>query len=231
MAQLVTWSNWPRLAVFSWPRLTQLAFSMTDQGLSVGGMFVVNVALARTQTKEEYGMFALSYSVFTFLAGLHNAAILEPYTVYGSGRYRERFSEYLRLMARNNVVLGLLLTGILLLVCLVLTWSAPQLMSRALLGLALTVGVLLSGIFLRRAFYVQRQPGFAAKSSLVFFITVACGLWFMVWAQRLNSFSVFLALALGWIAAGAVFGRKLQFGRPTQHFIDLEPGYRREHWK
>src|ERR1700681_3452254 len=103
MAQLVTWSSWPKLAVFSWPRLTQLAFSMTDQGLSVGGMFMVNVALARTQTKEEYGTFVLSYSVFTFLAGLHNAAILEPYTVYGSGRYRLHSSAYFRSMAWSNL--------------------------------------------------------------------------------------------------------------------------------
>ena len=229
-SQADTPGQFPLLAIWSASKLMPVAYSFADQAFAVGGGFLVNVALARTQTKEEYGMFALSYSVFTFLAGLHNAAILEPYTVYGSGRYRQRFSEYLRLMARNNVVLGLLLTGILLLVCLVLTWSAPQLMSRALLGLALTVGVLLSGIFLRRAFYVQRQPGFAAKSSLVFFITVACGLWFMVWAQRLNSFSVFLALALGWITAAAVFGRKLQFGKPAQHFVELEPSYWQEHW-
>ena len=58
-----------------------------------GGTFTVNLILARTQTKEEYGMFPLSYSFFTFLAGLHNAAILEPYTVFGSGRHRARFPE------------------------------------------------------------------------------------------------------------------------------------------
>ena len=78
----------------SWARFRQVGFSVTDQAFSVGGMFLINVALARTQTKEEYGMFALCYSVFTFLSGLHNAAILEPYTVYGSGRYSNRFSEY-----------------------------------------------------------------------------------------------------------------------------------------
>src|SRR6266567_8427876 len=76
-----------------WSRLSQFGFSVTDQALSVGGMFVANIALARTVSKEEYGMFALSYSVFTFLSGLHNAAILEPCTVYGSGRYRDRLPE------------------------------------------------------------------------------------------------------------------------------------------
>jgi len=62
------------------------------------------------------------------------------------------------------------------------------------------------------------------------FITVASGLWLLAKAHRLDSFSVFLILALGWITAGAVFGRNLRFGKPTQPFLALEPQYWREHW-
>src|ERR1700758_3079896 len=65
-------------------RRGQLSYSIFDQGFSVGGMFLANIALARTQSKQEYGVFALPYSVFTFLSGLHNAAVLEAYTIYGS---------------------------------------------------------------------------------------------------------------------------------------------------
>lgn len=226
-------NGWLRSALAAIPapsRLVPVAYSLADQALAVGGGFLVNVALARTRTKEEYGMFVLSYSVYTLLLGLYHAAILEPYTVYGSGRYRERFSEYLRLMARSNAVIGVLLTGILLLSCLVLSWVAPHLISRALFGLALTTGVLLSGHLLRRVFYLQRQAALATKTSLVFFITVACGLWLTAKAHRLDSFSVFLIMALGWITAGAVFGTKLAFGNPKQAFLELEPRYWREHW-
>ena len=95
-------NGWLRSVVSALPaasRLVPVAYSFADQAFAVGASFLANVMLARTQSKEEYGMFALSYSVFTFLAGLHNSAILEPYTVYGSGRYRKRFSEYLRLMS------------------------------------------------------------------------------------------------------------------------------------
>jgi O-antigen/teichoic acid export membrane protein len=211
-------------------RLRPFAYSFADQALAVGGVFLVNVVLARTQTKEEYGMFVLSYSVFTFLYGVYNAAIVEPYTVYGSGRYREHYSEYLRFMVRSNAVIGLLLTGVLLLACLLFLWVAPHLASQALAGLALTVGVLLSATFLRRAFYVQRQAALAAKASLLFFITVTCGLWLAAKAHVLDSFSVFLILALGWIAAGAGFVKELAFGKPKQHFLELQPGYWREHW-
>src|SRR5713226_3289798 len=171
--------GWLRSALASIPsasRLMPVAYSFADQALAAGGSFLANVILARTQSKEEYGMFALSYSFYMFLTSIHNSTILEPYTVYGSGRYRAHFSEYLRLMARGNAILGLLLTGGLLLSCLLLLWIAPQLMSRALLGLALTVGVLLSGLFLRRVFYLQRQASLAAGTSLAFFVAVVCGL-------------------------------------------------------
>jgi O-antigen/teichoic acid export membrane protein len=47
----------------------------------------------------------------------------------------------------------------------------------------------------------------------------------------LDSFSVFLVLALGWIAAGLGFGRRLQLRSVRQSFLDLEPRYWHEHWK
>jgi O-antigen/teichoic acid export membrane protein len=211
--------------------LTQVISSLGDQGLAVGGGFLANVALARSLTKEDYGIFALTYSVFTFLLGLYYAAILEPCTVYGSGRYRERFSEYLRLILRTNAILCACLTGILLLVCVVVSQVAPHWATPAVWGLALTAGVLLSGYLLRRLFYVQRQPALAAMSSLVFFLVLLCELWLMVRAHRIDSFTIFVALALGWIVAWAVLGRRLHFGRPKQSFLSLEPEYWREHWK
>jgi O-antigen/teichoic acid export membrane protein len=235
VARPIAWPNgWLRPAFAAIPsasRLMTIGYSFADQALAVGGMFLVNVMLARTRTKEEYGMFALSYSVFTFVAGLHNAAVLEPYTVYGSGRYRDRFSEYLRLMVRSNLLFGLLLSVVLLLAYLGLRWVAPQFASRALLGLGLTVGVLLSGLFLRRAFYVKRQPALATKASLVFFLTVGLGLWLAVRAQVLDIFSAFLILALGWVVAGSCFARKLPFGHTQSTFLELEPGYWGVHWK
>jgi O-antigen/teichoic acid export membrane protein len=224
----------PRVVAFTRPRLRQfhqVGFSMADQALSVGGMFLVNLVLARTQSKEEYGMFALSYSVLTFLLGLHNAAILEPFTVYGSGRYRSRFAEYFQLMFWSNAGLGLLLTTLLLALCLSFRGIAPHLLLRGITGLGLTIGVLLSGTLLRRIFYLQRQAALAAAASCIFFVTVVCGLWLTARFHVLDSFSVFLVLAAGWLAAGLSLAGKLPFGETRQTFLAGEPNYWREHWK
>src|ERR1700719_1567457 len=187
------------------PRLQQLhqvGFSMADQALSVGGMFLVNLVLARTQSKVEYGMFALSYSALVFLLGLQNAAILEPFTVFGSGRHRGRLAEYFQLMFWSNTALGLLLTALLLALCMAFRGLAPQLLPRGIIGLGLTITLLLSGTLIRRVFYLQRRADLAAAASAIFFLTVMAGLWLTAKTHMLDSFSVFLVLAAGWLAAG-----------------------------
>ncbi len=208
---------------------------MADQAFAVGGMFLVNLVLARTQSKQEYGMFALSYSVLVFLMGLHNAAILEPFTVYGSGRYRGHLAEYFQLMFWSDATLGLFATGLLLALCqslrLWLPAIVPTLQLRGIAGLGLAVGVLLSGTLLRRTFYLQRQAALAAAASGIFFLIVAGALWLTAKAHVLNSFSIFLVLAAGWLAAGLSLAAKLPFGKTAQTFLAGEPDYWREHWK
>lgn len=219
------------LQSFSWARLNQVAFSIADQAFSVGGMFVANVALARTVSKEEYGMFALVYSGFTFLNGLHNAAILETYTVYGAGRYRDHGAEYRWLLWRNNAILGAALTVSLLLIWRTLSWIAPSLPSRSLLGLALSSGVLLTAALVRRMLYVQRKPQVAAKLSFVFFSTLLILLALTMKAGVLNGLSVFLIVAAGWIAGGASIIGELPRKISMKAFTDARPNHQSEHWK
>src|SRR5437879_665050 len=110
-------------------------------------MFLANVLLARVRSKEEYGMFALSYSIYTFLSGLHNAAILEPFTVYGSGRYHRDFPSYARLMWRSNAVLGLAVTVVLLLIWQGLHWTEHWKYARWVLATALVFQFMTQGYY------------------------------------------------------------------------------------
>ncbi|PYV72796.1 MAG: hypothetical protein DMG97_12790 [Acidobacteria bacterium] len=215
----------------SWPKVRQIGFSVTDQVLAVGGMFTANVALARVQSKEEYGMFALSYSVYTFLTGLHNALILEPYSIHGSGRYHEHLSGYSRVMARSNATLGAGLTAISLSVWFVLRWRAPSLATWSLLGLALTVAILLTALFIRRTFYLQRRPDLAAKLSVIFFVTLAVLLGLGVLFSVLNGFSIFAIVAISWIVAGAFLGKRLPGFTRADTFSEVTPDHWSEHWK
>jgi O-antigen/teichoic acid export membrane protein len=221
----------PLLQAFSWSRLTKFGSSLADQMLSVGGMFLANIALARVQSKEEYGMFALSYSVYTFLAGLHNAGILEPYTIHGPGRYHARFSEYSRLMSRNNAGLCLVLTLSLLLAWSLLRKAGSALASRSFLGLALTIAVLLTSLFVRRTLYLRRRPDLAAKFSTISFVMLISLLFLFTRFGLLNGLSVFLIAAASWIVAGIFMWRELPKMSRTEAFKELESNHRLEHWK
>jgi O-antigen/teichoic acid export membrane protein len=231
MSKLKRWWSFSVTISPPWGRLSQVGFSIADQAFSVGGMFVANVVLARAVSKEEYGAFTLAYSILNFLAGLHNAAILEPYTVYGAGRYGRYTPEYRWLVWRSNAWLGLALTILLVLTWRVLSWAAPALASRAVLGLALSSAVFLAATLLRRMFYVERKPRLAAKMSFIFFLTllVLLGIW--VKAGTLDALTTFLAIAIGSIASGAVVIRELPPRISLKRFLQAEPDHWSEHWK
>jgi small-conductance mechanosensitive channel len=179
-------------------RARLVAYSIADQAFAVGGMFLANVALARARSKEEYGAFALCYSVYTFLAGLHNAIILEPFTVFGSGRYHQKFQSYARLMRRRNAALCAGLSVVLLFVWLMLRWIAPQFALPVFLGMAITSGVLMTGTFIRRAFYIERRPDLAAGFSISFVIALGILLALAIRNHWLTGFTTFTIAALGW---------------------------------
>jgi O-antigen/teichoic acid export membrane protein len=213
-------------------RVKSVGYGIADQALSVGGMFLANVALARTQSKEEYGMFVLSYSIFTFLSGLHNAVILESYTVYGSGRYHARFDEYARLLWRTNAWLSLALAAAISAIWGVFAWSKPAFAPTTILGLALTCGVLLTAAFVRRTFYIRRRPDLAARFSLVFFAACAVLLRVAMRIRILSGFYVFIIAAVSWITAGVILAQELPGNAGSGvSFTDAEPGYWSEHWK
>jgi O-antigen/teichoic acid export membrane protein len=221
----------PAAQSLSWSSVRSGGLSIADQILSVGGMFLVNVALARTQTRTEYGMFALSYSIYTFLSSLHNAAILEPYTVYGSGRYREHFSKYAGLLWRTNNLLGLGLSAAMTLIWLLSASTRLLPAPRAILGMALACGVLMMAAFGRRTFYIRQRPDLAARYSLTFFVSCSGILWLSLQLGILNGFSAFLITALAWSVATIVMVRELP--RPTVNvsFTEINIAHWPEHWK
>ncbi len=66
-----------------------------DQGLFSISNLVLNVLLARWLLPEDYGIFATAFAIFLLVATLHTGLFEEPMLVFGSGKYRNRISEYL----------------------------------------------------------------------------------------------------------------------------------------
>src|ERR1035437_4795337 len=81
--------------------------AILDQGLFAGSNFLLNVLLARWIAPADYGAFALAYSVFLLLGVFHSALPTGPMLVFGPGKYRERFPEYIGILLRGHFALML----------------------------------------------------------------------------------------------------------------------------
>jgi len=191
---------------------TKLAFSVADQGLSSGGHFVVNLLLVRWLPPSDYGAFAVSYSLFLILAGIHNALILEPMSIVGPGNYERELTGYVKSSARINAALALALGAVLGLLCVVAHLLGSPLAS-GLGGLAAAAPLLLTFWFFRRACYLRMMPRLAFESSLVYSAVLLGGLciaWRLGWISPAAAFSW---MGLGGAAASWMLRARVTQGR------------------
>lgn len=94
-ATLKTWLPW----------VGKGTLAITDQGLFASSNFLLNVLLARWLAPAEYGTFALAYSVLLLFLVFHTALLTSPMLVFGSGKYRDRFPEYMGILLRGHFAL------------------------------------------------------------------------------------------------------------------------------
>ena len=204
---------------------------LVDQALQVSGMFLTNLILARTQSKEEYGAFVLCYSFFILITSVHNGAILEAYTVYGAGRFRHSFAEYSKLILRANVRVGLGLGFALLMIGLSARAAGYPSLAGSLVGLSFAALPALSSAVIRRGLYVADKIAVSARMSAVYSVLLVGGLILLAVTNRLNGMSVFILLGVAWWIVVGLFFIAWADGASGQTFLIQNPSYWREHWR
>jgi O-antigen/teichoic acid export membrane protein len=159
------------------------------------------VLLARWLAPADYGAFALAYSVFLLLLVFHTALLTGPMLVFGPGKYRKRFPDYVGILLRAHF--ALMIPGAVLLVAIafLLGWLYSPAARQAFLGLAIAGPLILLLWLLRRAFYARLNPGWAAAGGLMYLmISLASALGLRA-AGRLTPASGFLTMAAGSLMA------------------------------
>jgi O-antigen/teichoic acid export membrane protein len=189
----------PVVAGVSWRQIlswtTKGSLAIADQGLFAGSNFLLNVLLARWLSPADYGAFALAYSVFWLFGVFHSAILTEPMLVFGPGKYRERFPEYLGILLRGHFALMLPGAALLAATAFLLGWLYSPAVERALLALALAGPFILLLWLLRRAFYVRLNPGWSAVGGVVYLAILLAGVLALRSAGRLSPATGFLAMA------------------------------------
>ncbi|MGD0126145.1 MAG: glycosyltransferase [Terriglobia bacterium] len=173
------------------------ALAITDQGLLSGSNFLLGVLLARWLTPNQYGAFALGFSIFLFLSGLHNAFFLEPMSVLGPESYSECIVGYLKKLLGLHFVFTFLLSMLTVAAIPFLRFfAADQALTSALWGVSVAVPLILFQWLCRRAAYLRLAPGLAAASSAVYCLALI--LLLMVFNKQgwLSPFTGFLVPSL-----------------------------------
>jgi O-antigen/teichoic acid export membrane protein len=185
-----------RVSLKGWmPWVGKGSLAVLDQGLFAGSNFLLNVLLARWLTPSEYGAFAVAFSVFLLLGVFHTAVLTEPMLVFGPGKYRERFPEYLGILLRGHFALMLPGAALLAATAFLLGWLYSSTVERAFLALAIAGPFILLLWLLRRAFYVRLNPGWAAAGGGVYLLILLASTLTLHTAGRLTPATGFLAMA------------------------------------
>lgn len=172
-----------RQHLWTWGKRSVL--SLTDQGLTSGSTFLLNVLLARWMSPESYGAFAVAFAGFLFLSGFHNVIFIEPMTVMGPSSYPGRLNNYFGAQLRGHLAvvcsvsgLGVIAGGIL-----AVAGSGSPLAS-AILAAGVSAPFLLLLWLARRMCYVVQDPLLAAQASSVYLVLLSAGAFGL---QRLGS--------------------------------------------
>ena len=194
------------------PWATKGSLAIADQGIFAVSNFLLNILLVRWLAPSDYGAFALAYSVFLFLLIVHNALVITPMLVFGPGKYRERFSEYLGILLRGHFALMVPGSALLVAAAFLLGSIFSTVVERAFFNLALAAPFILLLWLLRRAFYARLDPVWAAASGVVYFLILVAGTALLHRAGVLSPATGFLGMAAASLITSALLLFRL---RPT----------------
>jgi O-antigen/teichoic acid export membrane protein len=185
--------------------ITKGGLAVLDNGLISGSNFLLGILLARWLAPEEYGAYALAFSLFILVGFLYQALLLEPLSVFAGSNYRDNLRGYLKkaltihwaISIPTAFVIGAGALGARL-------FGHSAVLPVALAGMAVAPPFLCIHAMARRSFYLRLSPGPAAFGAAFYCAMVTGGI-FLVYRQGwLNSFTAFLIMAFAALVSAMV---------------------------
>jgi len=214
-----------------WVRKGAMAF--TDQGLFATSGFLINILLARWLPPDQYGAYALVFSIYLFVSSFHNALLLEPMSIFGPSSYSHALPEYLGRLFRLHLAITFALgmsvcVGITV---LKLLFSRSIVLPTALWGVSIGMPWMLLFWLWRRAAYLRLRPDVAVYGAGAnAFTCIALIFLFHVWG-RLSPFTAFVLQGIAGIVSSAVL---MYFIRPQFKLSWIDEPMRsvlKQHWR
>lgn len=180
---------------------SNLPKAIFDQALLSAASFLTTLLVARSETREGFGMFALAYAVLLISNSLLMAVILKPFTIqrasWGPDELRDRVGVYLSAQLAFSAAIGLV-------VCISATLAVGGGRAWPFIALGLAIPAVHAQELLRRAQLARLAIGRAVVYSSVFLGVQSAGLvgWLML--DRLTATTAFVQLCLSALVAVSI---------------------------
>jgi O-antigen/teichoic acid export membrane protein len=179
----------------SWFRKSSL--SVMDQGLVSGSNFVLNVLLARWMRPEQYGAYALGFSIFLLMTAMYQSLVLEPMSVLGPILYGDRPKRYLGALLRGQSLLLLAIAAALGIAAAIAGgFGRKTALSGALAGLAIASPAILLFWLARGACYLRANLYPVVQGAALYSALLLGGIVVVRRFWILNEFTAFLVIGL-----------------------------------
>lgn len=204
------------------------ALAVADQGLISGSNFLLSVLLARWLSVEQYGAYALGFSLFLLAASLHQALLIDPMSVLGPAVYWEDRRRYLGALITLHTGAALAIAVALGATAFATDWFFPGgVLEQALGGLAVAAPCILLFWLLRNASYIELSPGVSTLGSLLYAVILFSGAVVFYQFHLLSVRSVFYLMGFGSLAVSAFL---LWRAKPLWPNAEFTAKVWREHW-
>jgi len=188
---------------FPWAGKGGLA--LLDFGLYSGSNFLLGILLARWMAPEQYGAYALVFSIFILVTFLYQALLLEPLSVFSGTTYSKNLRGYLK----SNFWLH---WGVSAVICILMGataiaarvwWHSPA-AAMAFAGMTAATPFILIHALGRRSFYLKLSPGPAAFGSSFYCLLVVSGSFLVYRLGWLSAFSAFMVMGFAALVGGII---------------------------
>ena len=192
------------------PWVTKGGLALLDFGLYSGANFLLGILLARWMVPEQYGAYALVFSIFILISFLYQALLLEPLSVFSGTTYSKNLRGYLK----SNFWLH---WGISAIICVLMgatalaakLWFHSPASAMAFAGMTAATPFILIHVLGRRAFYLKLSPGPAAFGSSFYCVFVVAGSFLLFKLGWLSAFSAFLVMGFAALVGGVIMAFQL----------------------
>jgi O-antigen/teichoic acid export membrane protein len=170
--------------------------AVMDQGLISGSNFLLGILLARWLGADQYGAYALAFSMFILVSFVHQSLLLEPMTVFGPSVYHGAPRQYLGILVWLQTALAAIVFLVGATAGAFLHARGSTQLTAALAGMTLAAPCVLLFWFARRACYVQFIHIRSLGGAVLYMPLLLGGMWLLLRQELLSPFTAFIAMGL-----------------------------------